>query len=133
VLNLECGGENTGIDDRETRKAVQEDLNPTDLEISIETAFFLPANWIDNITFHHCDDIAKMTSADIREVLSISNTAPAQKKKKVKPLIDPAVKNATGITRELYSLLGEGTPPIAFIKQDRFKDKPKLNKKATPW
>jgi DNA methyltransferase 1-associated protein 1 len=74
-----------------------------------------------------------MTSADIREVLSISNTAPAQKKKKVKPLIDPAVKNATGITRELYSLLGEGTPPIAFIKQDRFKDKPKLNKKATPW
>jgi DNA methyltransferase 1-associated protein 1 len=74
-----------------------------------------------------------MTSADIREVLSISNTAPAQKKKKVKPLIDPAVKNATGITRELYSLLGEGTPPIAFIKQDRFKDKPKLNKKAAPW
>ena len=74
-----------------------------------------------------------MTSADIRDVLSISNSVPAQKKKKVKPLIDPAIKNATGITRELYSLLGEGTAPIAFIKQDRFKDKPKLNKKAAPW
>ena len=74
-----------------------------------------------------------MTSADIRDVLSISNSAPAQKKKKTKPVIDPAIKNATGITRELYSLLGEGTPPIAFIKQDRFKDKPKLNKKAAPW
>ena len=76
---------------------------------------------------------SKMTSADIRDVLSISNSAPAQKKKKTKPIIDPAIKNATGITRELYSLLGEGTPPIAFIKQDRFKDKPKLNKKAAPW
>ena len=74
-----------------------------------------------------------MTSADIRDVLSISNSTPVQKKKKYKPVIDPAIKNATGITRELYSLLGEGTPPIAFIKQDRFKDKPKLNKKAAPW
>jgi DNA methyltransferase 1-associated protein 1 len=74
-----------------------------------------------------------MTSADIRDVLSISSVAPAQKKKKTRTSIDPAIKNATGITRELYSLLGEGTPPIAFIKQDRFKDKPKLNKKATPW
>jgi hypothetical protein len=73
-----------------------------------------------------------MTSADIRDVLSISNTAPTQKKK-IKSVVDPALKNATGITRELYSLLGEGTAPIAFIKQDRFKDKPKLNKKATPW
>jgi len=74
-----------------------------------------------------------MTSADIRDVLSIPNSAPLQKKKKTKPSIDPTVKNATGITRELYSLLGEGTPPLAFIKQDRFKDKPKLNKKASPW
>jgi DNA methyltransferase 1-associated protein 1 len=75
----------------------------------------------------------RMTSADIRDVLSISSTAPTQKKKKTKPIVDPAIKNATGITRELYSLLGEGTPPIAFIKQDRFKEKPKLNKKAAPW
>ena len=74
-----------------------------------------------------------MTSADIRDVLSISSSVPVQKKKKAKPVIDPAIKNATGITRELYSLLGEGTAPIAFIKQDRFKDKPKLNKKVTPW
>lgn len=74
-----------------------------------------------------------MTSADIRDVLSISNQAPVQKKKKAKASVDPAIKNATGITRELYSLLGEGTPPITFIKQDRFKDKPKLNKKTTPW
>jgi DNA methyltransferase 1-associated protein 1 len=74
-----------------------------------------------------------MTSADIRDVLSISNAAPAQKKKKSRPLVDPAVKNATGIARELYQLLGEGTPPLAFIKQDRFKEKPKLNKKVTPW
>jgi DNA methyltransferase 1-associated protein 1 len=74
-----------------------------------------------------------MTSADIREVLSISGTAPSQKKQKKKALVDPTIKNATGITRELYSLLGEGTPPIAFIKQDRFKEKPKLNKKAASW
>jgi DNA methyltransferase 1-associated protein 1 len=74
-----------------------------------------------------------MTSADIRDVLSISSAAPSQKQKKTRTNVDPAIKNATGITRELYSLLGEGTPPIAFIKQDRFKDKPKLNKKATPW
>lgn len=86
--------------------------------------------------FHTSPDFdkhSKMTSADIRDVLSISNAAPTQKKKKTKPVVDPAIKNATGITRELYSLLGEGTPPIAFIKQDRFKDKPKLNKKAAPW
>lgn len=74
-----------------------------------------------------------MTSADIRDVLSISNAAPTQKKKKSRPLVDPAIKNATGIARELYQLLGEGTPPLAFIKQDRFKEKPKLNKKVTPW
>jgi DNA methyltransferase 1-associated protein 1 len=75
-----------------------------------------------------------MTSADIRDVLSLSQNTPSEKKKKKsKPLVDPVIKNATGITRELYSLLGEGTPPIAFIKQDRFKEKPKLNKKVTPW
>jgi DNA methyltransferase 1-associated protein 1 len=75
-----------------------------------------------------------MTSADIRDVLSLGQSAPGQKKKKkAKPLVDPAIKNATGITRELYSLLGEGTPPIAFITQDRFKDKPRLNKRVSPW
>jgi hypothetical protein len=75
-----------------------------------------------------------MTSADIREVLSLPHVGPQQpKKKKQKLTIDPAIKNATGITRELFHLLGAGTAPIAFIKQDRFKDKPKFNKKATPW
>jgi len=74
-----------------------------------------------------------MTSQDIRDVLSISTPTAPVPKKKAKSSIDPALKGATGITRELYSLLGGGTAPIAFIKQDRFKEKPKLSKKATPW
>lgn len=97
--------------------------------ISIETG---PKAWNSVKRREHCR-ILSMTSADIRDVLSISSAAPSQKQKKTRTNVDPAIKNATGITRELYSLLGEGTPPIAFIKQDRFKDKPKLNKKATPW
>jgi hypothetical protein len=55
-----------------------------------------------------------MTSADIRDVLSLPNTGPSHgqqpKKKKPKSGIDPALKNATGITRELYHLLGQELP-----------------------
>jgi hypothetical protein len=102
---------------------------PQILAISIATGVFHVKL---NIITSSAIDIT-MTSADIREVLSISGTAPSQKKQKKKALVDPTIKNATGITRELYSLLGEGTPPIAFIKQDRFKEKPKLNKKAASW
>lgn len=34
--------------------------------------------------------------------------------------------------RELYSLLGENTPPVA-IFENRFKEKPSWNQKAVPW
>lgn len=40
--------------------------------------------------------------------------------------------SADGMQRELYSLLGENTPPVV-VFENRFKERPTWNKKAVPW
>ncbi|OLL23911.1 SWR1-complex protein 4 [Neolecta irregularis DAH-3] len=71
-----------------------------------------------------------MTSADIRDMLSLPKdaaAAPAPRRLKL-----PAEKKPDGMSRELYNLLGENTPPVAII-QNKFKEKPRLNHRVTPW
>ncbi|BFZ59844.1 swr complex subunit [Saitoella coloradoensis] len=71
-----------------------------------------------------------MTSADVRDAFNLpakpEGAPPAPKKVKVpQPRLD-------GITRELYSLLGDNVPPVA-IQQNKFKERPKLRQKAASW
>ncbi|KAA8908913.1 hypothetical protein TRICI_004726 [Trichomonascus ciferrii] len=70
------------------------------------------------------------SSSDVRDVLELPKNAaprpPPAKKFKPEP------KKLDGLQRELYSLLGENTPPIA-VDTKKFKDKPNWRQKATPW
>lgn len=70
-------------------------------------------------------------SSDVRDVLELPKDAaprpPPAKKFKREP------KKLDGLQRELYSLLGENTPPIAVMDNKKFKDKPNWRQKATPW
>lgn len=67
-------------------------------------------------------------SADVRDVLEISS-APVPVKKIKKPEKE---KRPEGITRELYALLGQNTPPVAVV-QKKFKEKPKWKQRASKW
>lgn len=71
------------------------------------------------------------SSSDVRDVLELPKSSaprpPPTKKFKPEP------KKLDGMQRELYSLLGENTPPIAVMDTNKFRDKPNWRQKATPW
>jgi DNA methyltransferase 1-associated protein 1 len=69
-------------------------------------------------------------SSDVRDVLDLPKE-PTVKHVAKKIKID-GPKRMEGMQRELYSLLGENTPPIS-ITDNKFRDKPNWRQKATPW
>ena len=74
-----------------------------------------------------------MTSADVRDVLSLplkENVTPTPHTKTKQKARLP---KADGMTRELYSLLGDNAPPLALLQPQRFKERPRLNQKAASW
>ncbi|KTW26747.1 hypothetical protein T552_02751 [Pneumocystis carinii B80] len=72
-----------------------------------------------------------MTSSDIRDVFNLQEMGISKPVSRVKPKTH-SEKKSEFITRELYSLLGENTPPIAIL-QNKFKNRPKLRQKAVSW
>lgn len=73
-----------------------------------------------------------MSSTDVRDVLNLPARHSLEKPLVKKLKTDGDNKRPEGMQRELYSLLGENTPPIAVI-ENVFKDKPSWNQKVTPW
>lgn len=69
-----------------------------------------------------------MTSADIRDVFELPPPEIGNKQKSK----TPTERRPEGISRELYSLLGENSAPLA-IYQKKFKEKPKVSHKAKNW
>ncbi|EEB07298.2 Swr1 complex subunit Swc4 [Schizosaccharomyces japonicus yFS275] len=69
-----------------------------------------------------------MTSADVRDVfeLPLTDAAPKKKQKHV------GERRPKGISRELFSLLGENSAPLV-IYQNKLKERPKINQKAKRW
>ncbi|KAI9788604.1 MAG: swr complex subunit [Piccolia ochrophora] len=68
------------------------------------------------------------SSSDVRDMLGLPTGAqprPVKKQKKVEK------KRESWVTREMASLMGERTPPIAIGEPVQFK--PKINRKANPW
>lgn len=70
-------------------------------------------------------------ASDIRDVFNLPETPSSKPAIRAKPKVH-SEKKADFITRELYSLLGENTPPIAIL-QNKFKNRPKLRQKAAAW
>lgn len=69
-------------------------------------------------------------SSDVRDVLELP--ARALSKPPSKKLKTEVAKRPEGMQRELYSLLGENTPPVA-MTQNKFRDKPSWTQTVTPW
>ncbi|KAI9751564.1 MAG: hypothetical protein M4579_006019 [Chaenotheca gracillima] len=69
-----------------------------------------------------------MTSADVRDMLDLplDRHRPAKKQKLVE-------KRPDGITRELFSLIGERAPPVAITSHVKYKERPKWSHKVQPW
>ncbi|BFZ53367.1 swr complex subunit [Savitreella phatthalungensis] len=75
-----------------------------------------------------------MSSADILDALGGAIDAPSATKK-VKMSSGAGNKAGdppTGMARELYSLLGDNTPPVVTL-QSRYKEKPRFKQKAARW
>ncbi|KAG5520014.1 hypothetical protein PMAC_001090 [Pneumocystis sp. 'macacae'] len=70
-------------------------------------------------------------SSDIRDLFNLQETPISKPVARIKPKTFTE-KKPDSITRELYSLLGENTPPIAIL-QNKFKTRPKLRQKAVAW
>ncbi len=73
-----------------------------------------------------------MTSNDVRDVLELPdrpNPTPSTTKSKAKAIPE---KRPDGLTRELYALLGNNSPPISLVPK-KFKEKPKFKQKASSW
>lgn len=75
------------------------------------------------------------SSSDVRDVLELpkwGSAPPPQGSKPPAKKFKGDSKKLDGMQRELYSLLGENTPPIA-VTDNKFRDKPNWRQKATPW
>ncbi|CCG83876.1 protein of unknown function [Taphrina deformans PYCC 5710] len=68
-----------------------------------------------------------MSAADIRDVLGMGDLGPATKKLKLS-----TDKRAEGMSRELYNLIGNSSPPVVTL-QSKFKEKPKFRQRAAKW
>lgn len=71
------------------------------------------------------------SSSDVREMLDLPRGSPTPRPPPAKKF-KADNKKPDGMQRELYSLLGENTPPIAVI-ENKFKDRPNWRQKVTPW
>ncbi|EPY51685.1 Swr1 complex subunit Swc4 [Schizosaccharomyces cryophilus OY26] len=69
-----------------------------------------------------------MSSADIRDVFELPPPGAGTKQKPK----SHGERRPEGVSRELFSLLGENSAPLA-IYQKKFKEKPKSNQKAKNW
>lgn len=72
-----------------------------------------------------------MSNSDIRDVFNLPEIATPKPTARTKPKTH-VEKKPDSIKRELYSLLGENTPPIAIL-QNKFKNRLKLRQKAVSW
>ncbi|AOA63077.1 SWR1-complex protein 4 [Komagataella phaffii CBS 7435] len=73
-------------------------------------------------------------SSDILDVLSISGRSNlSNQKKKITKDGPTKKKKQTAMSRELFNLIGQNTPPLAVEKTVKFKEKLNVNNKPTPW
>ena len=62
------------------------------------------------------------TASDIRDALSLGPAAPRK----------PSAASRAGISRELYSLIGDSAPPLV-VRAPRFKARPDLGRPKARW
>ncbi|KAK9459419.1 uncharacterized protein V1516DRAFT_679861, partial [Lipomyces oligophaga] len=72
------------------------------------------------------------SSADVRDMLDLPGRSPAGRPPPAKRMKTEG-KKMEGISRELQNLIGDDGSAAVTVMQNQFKQKPKWNKKVSPW